>query len=55
MSSSNTVKHNSIVGFEDVTSILMMVVYLLLDVINVGYLLIRLYVVLMLLSSLLLD
>ena len=55
MSSSNTVKHNSIVGFEYVTSILMMVVYLLLDVINVGYLLIRLCVVLMLLSLLLLD
>ena len=30
MSSSNTVRHDSIVGFEYVTSILMMVVYLLL-------------------------
>ena len=55
MSSSNTVRHDSIVGFEYVTSILMMVVYLLVAVINVGYLLIRLCVVLMLLSLLLLD
>ena len=36
MSSSNTVRHDSIVGFDDVTSILMMVVYLfVVDVIVV--------------------
>ena len=54
MLSSNTVRHDSIVGFEDVTSILMIVVYLLVAVIDVDFF-VGVCLCLLLLSSLFLD